>query len=73
MFMSQRPTVSVTRGWAGRDNATLPEPAGARTMPKNAATPTRRVHAVLGAFFKRDNHGAIIQPTGSISLLIWAT
>ena len=44
-------TVCVTRGWAGRDHATLPEPAGARNLPENAATPTRRVHAVLGGIW----------------------
>ena len=37
----------VTRGWAGRDNAILPEPAPASNLLENAATPTRRVHAVL--------------------------
>jgi len=27
MFSDRHPTACVTRGWAGRDNATLPEPA----------------------------------------------
>jgi hypothetical protein len=45
-----RPTVCVTRGWVGRGHATLTEPARARKLLENAATPTRRVHAVLGGF-----------------------
>jgi len=49
--LTNRPTACVTRGWVGRENAIF---GGtnfqSRKLPENAATPIRRVHAVLGGF-----------------------
>jgi len=46
-----RPTVSVTRWWAGREQAILTESNfKPRKVPENAQTPTSRVHAVLARF-----------------------
>jgi hypothetical protein len=44
------PTACVTRGWAGRDGATLTESVSSHTnCLRNAQIPTCRLHAVLGA------------------------
>jgi len=49
-----KPTACVTRWWAGRDNATLPESTSSHTnCLKTRRLPTSRVHAVLGALIER--------------------
>jgi len=47
--------VWVTRGCAGRDNTWEQYKPEATKTPKNAATPTRRVHAVLGSSLGKDD------------------
>ena len=52
-FVRKCLTGCVTRGWVGGGNAALPEPTSSHEEAENAATPTRRVHAVLGCLALR--------------------
>ena len=46
----KRPTACVTRAGADGDTPSERKKAEAWKLPKNAQTPQRRVHAVLGGF-----------------------
>jgi hypothetical protein len=60
--LAKRPTARVSRWWAGRENATLPEPTSSRANclktrrlppPWPRCFSGDRVHAVLGNLYER--------------------